>query len=54
MAKAPKEVTNKQHKHKYDNDIYTALLGLAMLTLAATAVFACLRSVELYEKIFSF
>jgi len=54
MAKALKEAKNKQHKHTYDNDIYTALLGLTMLTLAATTVFACMRSMELYEKIFSF
>lgn len=35
-----------------ENDIYTALLGLAALVLSATVVLACLRSMELYDTIF--
>ena len=52
MAKAIKEAKKKRLKQSFDNDIYTALLGLTMLTLIATTVFACMRSMELYEKIF--
>ena len=41
----------KKRAFKSENDIYTALLGLATLVLAATAVFACMRSMEIYGQI---
>ncbi len=43
----------KKSKVKIDNDVYTALLGLAMLVLGATAVAACLRGMELFDSIFT-
>ena len=43
--------TKKKSSHTTDNDIYTALLGLTVLVLAATATFVCLRSLELYETL---
>ena len=43
----------KKSKAKSDNDVYTALLGLTMLVLGATAVAVCLRSLELFDSIFT-
>ena len=48
-AEIKKKKSNKAHS---ENDIYTALLGLTVLVLAATAVMVCLRSLELYDTIF--
>jgi len=33
-------------------DIYTALLGLAFLTIAATTVVVCLKGMEMFETFY--
>ena len=43
----------KKSKVQSDNDVYTAMLGLTMLVLGATAVVVCLRSLELFDSIFT-
>jgi len=43
----------KKSKVKSDNDVYTAMLGLTMLVLGATTVVVCLRSLELFDSIFT-
>jgi len=44
--------SKKQKNLQDQNDIYTALLGLTVLILTATAVLVCVRSMELYDSIF--
>jgi len=51
----PPETTKKVKsttKGVNDNDIYTALLGLTFLVMAATAVTVCLRALDLFGSIF--
>ena len=36
------------------NDMFTALLGLATLSLAATLTFVCVRGWTLFESVFGF
>ena len=43
------EPVKKIGKGKSENDIYTALLGLTVLVLGATAVLVCLRGLELFD-----
>jgi hypothetical protein len=43
----------KKSKAKSDNDVYTAMLGLTVLVLGTTAVTVCLRSLELFDSIFT-
>ena len=47
-----KDNTKKKKKNSIENDIYTALLGLTVLVMTATAIMVCLRSLDLYEAIF--
>ncbi len=35
-----------------ESDVYTAILGLAFITLAGTATWVCLKSLEYFDKIF--
>jgi len=35
-----------------ESDVYTAILALALLTLAGTITWVCLKSIEYYDKIF--
>ena len=54
MAKASDTTKKKQRSGKTGSDIYTAMLGLAVLVLAATATYVCMRSQEFYGQIFEF
>ena len=49
----PETKKTKKSKVKNDNDVYTAMLGLTMLVLGATTVVVCLRSMELFDSIFT-
>ena len=46
------ESTKKKTQHKIENDIYTALLGLTALVMLATAIYVCLRGMELFDTFF--
>ncbi len=35
-----------------ESDAFTAVLGITFLFLAGTALFVCMRSIELYGKLF--
>ena len=48
MAKAAASSAKKKQGPKIEDDVYTALLGLVLLILTATTVFACWRSVDLF------
>ncbi len=48
MAKAAANSTKKKQVPKSENDAFTAILGLVLLILTATTVFACWRSMELF------
>ena len=52
MAKA--EVAKKKPNRPADaeSDLYTALLGLAFLTMAGTTVWVCLKSMAYFGQIF--
>ena len=52
-AEAAKKKNKKNGKSQTtENDIFTALLGLTVLVLAATVVVVCMRSMKLFESIF--
>ena len=48
MAKAATSGTKKRQGPKIENDILTAILGLVLLVLLATTIFACWRSVDMF------
>ncbi len=54
MADAAKSSMKKKNRgaKSYENDIYTALMGLTLLSLIATVVYVCIRSNELFGTIF--
>jgi len=52
MAKAEKQGGKKAIGGEFA-DIYTALLGLAFLTITATAVAVCLKGMEMFETFFT-
>jgi|GEM_PF-1132728 len=53
MSPAKKEKPKKTRSRvNYSSDIYTTLLGLTVLILAATTLLVCLRSHEMYGQIF--
>ncbi len=56
MAKAnkaqPKSKAKTSRTPGFESDVYTALLGLTFLIMAATTVWACLQKINLYEKLF--
>ena len=45
------EAATRRRNQKPSHDIYTALLGLALLALAGTAGFVCYRGWELFAAI---
>jgi len=46
------QTTTKAPRVKKEHDYYTALLGLALLVLAATAVFVGIRSWQFFGQLF--
>ncbi|MBN1764759.1 MAG: hypothetical protein JW860_05835 [Sedimentisphaerales bacterium] len=46
------ESIKKKSKHKIENDIYTALLGLTAFVMLATAIYVCLRGMDLFDTFF--
>ena len=53
MAENSQQKAPIKAKVRATNDIYTALLGLAVLTLLATIAFVCVYSYQRYDAIFT-
>ncbi len=49
---SPAAQQTKSKAHEAPSDVYTALLGLAMLALAATTVIVVLRGIEYFDTVF--
>lgn len=52
MAEAAKTPKKKNKARSYENDIYTALMGLSLLVVIATIIYTCIRSNDLFGSIF--
>jgi len=52
MGAAEKMPLTTKGKPNAPNDIYTVLLGLALLVLVATTALVCYRGWALYESVF--
>ena len=46
------DTSGNRKKNSSENDIYTALLGLAVAVLAATTGFVCYQAWQMYGTVF--